>query len=246
MAEQKFEHQTAGHEGSLLKQGADRIMKPVSKNEISFYEGFYKKYSTIQEFAPKFFGTQKKDEKTYIVMEDLTAPFKKPCIMDIKMGISSVGEDATPEKRESMRKKDESTTTVSLGIRICGLRTYLPNKKEYIVKDKPWGKKVKENAMTESMGIFFNNGNLIRKEVVQAFLAKLKKIQEFFELQKNLRFYSSSLLFIYEGLDSEPVKVDVRMIDFAHVHEIHDGGRDDGYILGLKNLIKSFEGLVSK
>jgi hypothetical protein len=62
-------------------------------------------------------------------MEDLTAPFKKPCIMDIKMGVSSVGEDATPEKKANMRKKDEATTSVSLGIRICGLRVYFSNRK---------------------------------------------------------------------------------------------------------------------
>lgn len=115
----------------MLKQGADKIMKPVSRNEISFYEGFYSQFPAVQEFTPKFYGTQKKDEKSmlscrspsaYIVMEDLTSPFRKPCILDIKMGTSSVGEDATPEKKESMRKKDESTTTVTLGIRICGFR----------------------------------------------------------------------------------------------------------------------------
>jgi len=245
MAEQKFEHQTAGHEGSMLKQGADKIMKPVSRNEISFYEGFYAKYPTVQTFAPKFYGTQKKEDKTYIVMEDLTAPFKKPCIMDIKMGISSVGEDATPEKKESMRKKDESTTTVTLGIRICGLRVFQSKKNEYIVKDKPWGKKVKDNSMNESIGLFFNNGESIRKDVIKAFLPKLKQVEQWFKSQKHLRFYSSSLLFLYEGSSTEPVKVDVRMIDFAHVHEIHDGGKDDGYITGLTNLIKAFEQLAN-
>ena len=55
-------------------------------------------------------------------MEDLTSQFRKPCILDIKMGTSSVGEDASPEKKAAMRAKDESTTTVSLGIRICGFR----------------------------------------------------------------------------------------------------------------------------
>jgi hypothetical protein len=52
----------------MLKQGVDKIMKPVSRNEISFYEGFYSQYPQIQEFAPKFFGTQKKDEKSSIVV----------------------------------------------------------------------------------------------------------------------------------------------------------------------------------
>jgi hypothetical protein len=32
-------------------------------------------------------------------MEDLTFGYKQPSIIDIKMGTSSVGEEATPEKR---------------------------------------------------------------------------------------------------------------------------------------------------
>lgn len=55
-------------------------------------------------------------------MEDVTFGFKNPTIIDIKMGTSSVGEDATPEKRKEMEKKDLSTTTVTLGIRIVGGR----------------------------------------------------------------------------------------------------------------------------
>jgi hypothetical protein len=55
-------------------------------------------------------------------MEDLTHYYEKPCIMDIKIGITSVGEDASPEKREAMRKKDEGSTTVTLGLRISGMR----------------------------------------------------------------------------------------------------------------------------
>jgi len=99
--------------------------------------------------------------------------------------------------------------------------------------------------MNESIGLFFNNGESIRKDVIKAFLPKLKQVEQWFKSQKHLRFYSSSLLFIYEGSSTEPVKVDVRMIDFAHVHEIHDGGKDDGYITGLTNLIKAFEQLAN-
>jgi hypothetical protein len=40
------------------------------------------------------------------------------------------------------------------------------------------------------------------------------------------------------------VKAVLKMIDFAHVSEIKDGGRDEGYIFGLKNLIKFLEDIV--
>jgi hypothetical protein len=55
-------------------------------------------------------------------MEDVTFGFQNPSIIDIKMGTSSVGEDATPQKRKEMEEKDLSTTTVTLGIRIVGGR----------------------------------------------------------------------------------------------------------------------------
>jgi len=143
-----------------------------------------------------------------------------------------------------MGKKDAATTTVSLGMRISGLRSYQPKKSEYVVKDKSWGKKVKDNTMAESIAVFFNDGVNIRKNVVKAFLPILKKIQEYFESQHDLRFFSSSLLFLFEGSDAESLKVDIRMIDFAHVHQIHDGGTDGGYVVGMKNLMKIFEDLA--
>lgn len=57
------------------------------------------------------------------------------------------------------------------------------------------------------------------------------------------RFYSSSLLVIYDGDDSSS-SVDVRMIDFEHstcagfrTDPSHDGV-DQGYIMGLNSLIE--------
>jgi len=238
--EEVFEHQTAGHAGSMLKQGKDRLMKPVSKNEAIFYETFYKKFPKLQQYCPRFYGTEQKEDKMYAVLEDLTAQFKKPCIMDIKIGTSSVGEDASEEKKASMKAKDDATTTTTLGIRLSGFRVYQPKKGEYVLKDKSFGKKVKDNTMTDSLAVFFNNGEKVRKHVVEAFLAKVKEVQQWMESQKDLRFYSSSLLFLYEGdeTDTANPKVDLRMIDFAHVHPIKDGGRDEGYVTGVKNLVR--------
>jgi hypothetical protein len=63
--------------------------------------------------------------KELVVLEDLTHVYKKPCIMDIKIGTQSFGEDATLEKRNNMQKKDEKTTTVSLGFRLTALNVLL-------------------------------------------------------------------------------------------------------------------------
>ena len=76
--------------------------------------------------------------------------------------------------------------------------------------------------------------------------------------QDKFRFYSSSLLIIYEGRVSAgtPSRVDVRAIDFAHtINEstaIHNSrtqvhkGPDKGYLLGIKTLIDVFGELLPK
>jgi hypothetical protein len=61
--------------------------------------------------------------------------------------------------------------------------------------------------------------------------------------QTSLKFYGSSLLFIYDGsnLDAE---VGFRMVDFAHVFPIEDRSHDEGLIIGLKNLINYFQTIL--
>ena len=51
--------------------------------------------------------------------------------MDIKMGKTSAGEDASPEKREQMLKKDVKSTTSSLGLRITGMKVRSTNSSAY-------------------------------------------------------------------------------------------------------------------
>lgn len=49
------------------------------------------------------------------------------------------------------------------------------------------------------MAQFFHNGYYLRKDVVLASIQKIKGILKWFESQKRLNFYASSLLFVYEG-----------------------------------------------
>lgn len=53
---------------------------------------------------------------------------------------------------------------------------------------------------------FFNNGDLLRQDVIAASIAKVQSILRWFENQSRLNFYASSLLFVYEGLPSAPEK----------------------------------------
>lgn len=60
------------------------------------------------------------------------------------------------------------------------------------------------------------------------------------------RFYSSSLLLIYDGYAPTHESVDVRMIDFEHstypgfLNDPSHEGTDHGYLLGLTSLTRLF------
>lgn len=58
----------------------------------------------------------------YIVLEDLTQGYKRPSVLDIKMGTRQHGMHALPEKRTSQMEKCKATTSYELGLRFCGMQ----------------------------------------------------------------------------------------------------------------------------
>lgn len=58
--------------------------------------------------------------RKHIVLEDLVFGFRKPCVLDLKMGIRqrTLGADAAKEQRQ--RAKSLETTSHILGFRLCG------------------------------------------------------------------------------------------------------------------------------
>jgi 1D-myo-inositol-tetrakisphosphate 5-kinase/inositol-polyphosphate multikinase len=99
----------------------------------------------------------------------------------------------------------------------------------------------------------------VRLGVAAAFLARLEEMLAWFTVQCEFRFYASSLLFVYEGGGSQggatagagaggpAALADVRMIDFAHVQALQEGpgARDEGYILGLRTLVRCLQGMLT-
>ena len=77
---------------------------------------------------------------------------------------------------------------------------------------------------------------MLRTRALSNVLQQLRAFQRWFEDNKCLAFYSSSIFIVYEGDPNASNKdlVNVKMIDFGHV--VRQAGGDPGYLYGVKRL----------
>lgn len=137
-----FSDDSKGH-GEIVKEGT-KLLKPTKVFEAEFYEQISSRLPDLVPFIPAYFGRKLVDGSNkhirlqhvfdyylielgsltvtlHIVLEDLTLPFKKPCVLDIKMG-TCLFPDWCPEAKKLQRQEMAAkTTTGSIGIRICGM-----------------------------------------------------------------------------------------------------------------------------
>ncbi|GAA6091290.1 inositol polyphosphate multikinase, partial [Tachysurus ichikawai] len=70
--------------------------------------------------------------------------------------------------------------------------------------DQHYGRGLMKDTVKDGLCKFFYNGDRLRRDVIAASVAKVQSILRWFEKQRQLNFYASSLLFVYEGLPSAP------------------------------------------
>ncbi|AEO66520.1 b4c92f88-8fb2-453b-96f7-05fd2ed31593 [Thermothielavioides terrestris] len=154
---------------------------------------------------------------TSVVLENSTHGFKKPNILDAKLGRRLWADDAPLEKRQRFDEISKSTTNGSHGFRIAGMRVYKGsdnpaelNADGYKVYDKDYGRLqvTKDNVEREIAKFIFNEragiDEDLGKAIAQAFLEDLRRVEEVLASSET-RMYSSSLLFTFEG-DGEALR----------------------------------------
>ena len=66
-----------------------------------------------------------------IVLENLSHPFSKPNILDIKLGTVLYDESASEEKRARMIKTAKETTSFETGVRLTGFQVMCKSSEYY-------------------------------------------------------------------------------------------------------------------
>jgi inositol-polyphosphate multikinase len=217
----------------------------------------------LAQFTPAYYGvvehshmvlvqpsnTTTTSSNHYVVLQDVTSPCSKACVMDIKMGTRTYEPDAPEEKkwRESIKYPQQT----QMGFRIVGMRIYCPchpnsDSLGFRTFDKSLGRSLStRDLVLDTMRCFLSAGSN-HPSMLSELVRKLKLLHAWFDDNDRLSFYASSILLIYDGAakDNDIGHIDVRMIDFGHVRRSYGG--DDGYKVGLTVLRSIMEELLQE
>lgn len=212
-------HQVAGHKYGVDKVGIlqhpdGTVLKqlqppPRGPREMQFYSMVYAEdccdpcLLDLQNHLPKYYGTWSSPDTPndlYLKLEDVTRRFVKPCIMDVKLGQRSYDPYASQEKREQQIKK--YPLMEEIGFLVLGMRVYKVCSDTFDSYDQHYGRGLDKDTIKDGLAKFFDNGVSLRKDAVTSSIRRVQRILHWFESQRQLAFYASSLLFVYEGLPS--------------------------------------------
>ena len=185
-----------------------------------------------------------------VVLENVAAGFKKPNILDVKLGARLWAEDAPLAKRVKLDKVAEETTSKPLGLRIAGMRLYqgppgsgtesvAPD--GYRLCDKSYGRTFSAETINQGFEEYFQLKKGVKakgqiRKVIKRFLEDLRAMESVIEKEES-RMYSASLLFVYEG-DQQTLQdsfATERNIIASLDRKIPDGDASTSHIVAMSN-----------
>ena len=255
----------AGYETTLLASWKTKERESELLRRLSLFTTSY--YGVVQNIRPLDDCTHEHADGTvghssprhHILLHDVTSSFRRPCVMDLKMGTQTYEPDASWEKQT--KESSKYVHQMTFGFRLVGMRKYEPNHQDsdkhgYRTWDKYYGRSLTTmEAVIETFATFFTEpvhddvddhavpiGNLDTKSIISV-LSLLRSLRKRFDENESLAFYSSSILIVYDAVhDSD--HANVRMIDFGHVRR--QKGGDPGYRQGLQTLSSILEELLQQ
>ncbi|KAK9446539.1 inositol polyphosphate kinase-domain-containing protein [Limtongia smithiae] len=206
-----FDNQVAGHDGVLLDASGDLVIKPSTPVEIAFYESLLP-HAEFLPITPRFYGTLTLRPnggeggagdgapRDAIVLENLTAGFNKPCVVDVKLGRRLWDDNAPLEKRERLDAVAAKTTSGSLAFRVAGMKVWHHALSTYTLYERTYGQGLTaenvRDAVNEFIPVALGKGR--RAEVLRRLCEGVGEI-EMVVKGVETRMYSASVLIVYEG-----------------------------------------------
>ena len=149
-----------------------------------------------------------------IVLENVAHGFRRPNILDVKLGARLWADDAPVPKRAKLDKVAAETTSGSLGLRVAGMKTWVgaeaagagasyAGTNGYRKYDKWYGRHFDQGSVARAFDEYFvvESAGVTRalaRRIVRRFVADLRDLRAVLEAEES-RMYSASLLFVYEG-----------------------------------------------
>ncbi|KAF7292352.1 Kinase [Mycena chlorophos] len=146
-----------------------------------------------------------KDEFGFsLVLENLTHPFSKPNILDIKLGTVLYDENAPPDKVARMIKTAETTTTLRTGMRLTAFQVYDNASGDPVLTPKTYGKSISAEQLPEGFERFFpvaGTQGLPAPLLLQILELLREDVQDIRDVLADieLRMIGASLLILYES-----------------------------------------------
>lgn len=203
--------------------------------------------------VPKFFRIHSFEGNTLLQLEDVARNYDHPTIIDIKIGKKTWYDEADETYIQRCKLKDSATTQERFGFKICGMQVFRHRLGGYWRASKKWCKTITEDTIDRAFESFVHNQNGLTPIDIfggpEGVIHQLSLLEEWFSFQTEFRFFSSSILILYEGnaSSSSDANVSLRMVDFAHTFHVPGGlQRDENYLEGLKSLKARLLGILNR
>lgn len=257
--------QVGGHwEGPIKMLYEDgRFKKPITyPKELLFNQEIAAKEKTVfsivrqYNLIPQYHGTEKRTvqisdteskEVEYMVLDDVTTGFLKPCTLDVKIGTQSWHAECSQKERERRIEVDKLQSTSKYGFKFTGLRTKDPVTGEDCDYPRNFSWLCRDDD--SMVGAFEKFLQCCPKDklvpTLRFYCEKIGHVIEFMKMS-GYAIVNSSLLLMYDADPASERLPELVMIDFSHSTKLPEGKADDGYIFGCSEMVRLFNIIISK